>query len=611
MIFKNGKVDFDLSKIKVSDLTDAEIEELKIYLKSIPIGRAVDFYSDVKDSQEVKSNPKVEKFLNSKDISNIKDAWEKENDLEEENEPDTTEVKTKRALGPATAGKDKGYNNRIPLKIKKEEQKINTSKMPVKEIFLNLTSTTTPQGNEKLMEPFMPKGWKKDTSGNYYYKIGDPSVMFTCHLDTADSGQPKDITHVIKGDFVETDGKTILGGDDKAGAAIMIYMIQKGKEGLYYFFYGEERGCQGSRALDRYLDGNKDDVLYKKINKVVSLDRRDYDSIITFQGERCCSDEFADELAKRLNEAGGFKYKKDPTGLVTDSHSVAEKFPECTNLSVGYDDQHSVREKQNVVFLQQLADACLKVDWETLPVKRDPTKVEHAYSNYNRRGKYYSSEWEGDNRWWESGGFGTGRAVATAMGPGQLPAGQKYVTDYLGNEIEVADAQWCEYDKQWCTKEEAIWVEYVGFYTTPDFDASKVKPKAAPDASGLVVMTPDDFKKGVDIYSNSGEEFGTITDVGEDEEHLVTITTRGNTKFIAPPHKILTYNFKKKSGGGAGGTKKLTEKDLKEGLEVFHPGFGKGKIVGIRPDKSIVKVIFEDPSKGEKDLRVDVADMKF
>jgi len=491
----------------------------------------------------------------------------------------------------------------------KEDKKISINKMStIKDLFLKLTSTTMPGGNEKLIEPYLPSGWKKDANGNYYFKIGDPTVMFACHMDTADSGQPKEVKHVIKGDYIETDGKTLLGADDKAGATIMIYMIGKGIQGLYYFFHGEEHGCVGSRALNTYLGSNKDDELYKKINKVISLDRRDYDSVITFQmGERCCSAEFADELAKRLNEAGGFKYKQDPTGAVTDSHQVAEKFPECTNLSVGYDDQHSVREKQNIVFLEKLAEACCKVDWETLPVKRDPTKVEHQYS-YSRRGKYYS-DWERDDRWWEGGGYGqTTSARSTTTGPGQLAPGQTEVKDYLGNTVKVADAQWCEHDKQWCLKKDAIWVDYVGFYTTPDFDPTKVKREEVVDSKGMSPVTFDEAKKDMEIYSKTGELFGTITEVDNEGPHpKVIITTTMNSKFILPPDKFSKYDFKKKSESG--GSRKLTEKDLKEGLVIFHPIFGEGKIIGIRPDKLIIKISFKN--KGEKDIRVDVGDMKF
>ncbi len=63
--------------------------------------------------------------------------------------------------------------------------------MSIKDLFLKLTKSTMPNGYEKLVENYLPKGWKKDFHGNYYIKIGDPTTMFTSHADTADSGQPK------------------------------------------------------------------------------------------------------------------------------------------------------------------------------------------------------------------------------------------------------------------------------------------------------------------------------------------------------------------------------------------------------------------------------------
>jgi hypothetical protein len=522
---------------------------------------------------------KKEKFMkNPKNVELLEQITGK--DFEEEEEEDEEEGKTQ--------------------KEKKEKNNIKAMPGTIKDLFIKLTKSTMPGGHEDLVEQYLPAGWKKDNHGNYYIKIGDSSVMFTSHVDTADYGQPKEVTHVMKGDMIETDGKTILGADDKAGTAVMIYMIEKKIPGLYYFFLGEEHGCVGSRALNTYLNSHRDDELFKKIDKVIALDRRDYDSVITSQvGDRCCSDEFAEELAKRLNAAGaGFKYRKDPTGLVTDSHQVATKFPECTNLSVGYDAQHSHQEKQNIVFLQKFADVCCKIDWETLPVKRDPTKVESTY-NYGRRTRYYDDDWS-DQRWWEGG---VGAPKATSLGPGSLPANAEYVTDYLGNDIRVADAQWCEYDKAWCPKDDAIWVDYIGFYTTPDFDPAKVVKKRPINAGGMTPLTLEDLKKGVKIYGKDGDLFGTVLDI---DDKFVTISTQGQSKFITKPDKILIYGFQIKAEKGGN---KLTEKDLKEGLLVIHPQFGEGKIIGIRNDKMIVKVMFKE--KGEKDLRVDVASMSF
>jgi hypothetical protein len=193
--------------------------------------------------------------------------------------------------------------------------------------------------------------------------------MFTSHLDTA-SSQLKEVHHVINGDIIRTDGSSILGADDKAGVTIMMFMIENNITGLYYFFLGEEVGCVGSRKVSS---------VHKKtplpnITKVVSFDRRGYDSVITYQfGGRCCSDTFGNALAKELNNNGvDFKYSVDPTGIYTDSAQFIDIYPECTNISVGYKNEHTSSEQQDIKHLIELCHTVIKVDWENLPIDRNP-----------------------------------------------------------------------------------------------------------------------------------------------------------------------------------------------------------------------------------------------
>lgn len=259
--------------------------------------------------------------------------------------------------------------------------------MKVRRKFIKLTKRTYPHGTEELLKDHLPIGYKSDGLGNYYLLIGDkPSTMFTCHLDTA-SKPIQNITHVFNGDFIETDKTTILGADDKAGMVVLLSLIENKIPGLYYFFIGEEVGCIGSGRLAQVWD--KTDFC-NHITKVVSFDRRGTDSVITdqFYGT-CCSDEFAKELANRLNnEDVTFKFKPDPTGVFTDSAKFMELVPECTNISVGYYNEHTVNEKQDIVFLKRLCNAVTKIDWETLPIKRDPKDDTFDLSYYR---KFYGS----------------------------------------------------------------------------------------------------------------------------------------------------------------------------------------------------------------------------
>jgi hypothetical protein len=267
--------------------------------------------------------------------------------------------------------------------------------MNIKETFLKLTSRTYPHKTESEILHLLPGNLETDGFGNKYFIIGEnPTVMFTSHLDTATPDNTP-VNHVIEGDIIKTDGKSILGADDKSGVTIMLYMMSKGVKGLYYFFLGEEVGCLGSKWLSEQHAVTPDQY----VKKVVSFDRRGTDSVITFQSSsRCCSEDFATALSKELNEKAktlniDFAYKNDPTGVYTDSAKFTKIYPECTNISVGYQSEHTFSESQNIDHLEKLAKTVCLVDWEILPVSRDPAKVEYSYYGGNFR-NYYAYDWD-------------------------------------------------------------------------------------------------------------------------------------------------------------------------------------------------------------------------
>ena len=231
---------------------------------------------------------------------------------------------------------------------------------------------------------------QKDEWGNYFYKVGESRSIFAAHLDTV-SKDYVNVTHVFDGNLIKTDGKTTLGADDKAGITILLWMIQNNVPGLYYFFIGEEVGCIGSgnAAKFGFFKGNYD--------RIISFDRRDVGSIITYQSSsRCCSDDFADALCRELNQTRKMSYKKDTGGVYTDSAEFTHLIPECTNVSVGYYKEHTTNESQDICHLTNLAEACVKVDWEKLPTKRNPETHEwkdYSYPTYGRKDYGYHDDW--------------------------------------------------------------------------------------------------------------------------------------------------------------------------------------------------------------------------
>jgi len=265
--------------------------------------------------------------------------------------------------------------------------------MDIKETFLSLTGRTYPHGTEADLFHLLPNNLQKDEFGNLFIQIGEnPSVMFTSHLDTATS-KLVEVIHKEEGEMIRTDGTTILGADDKAGVTILLWMIEHNIKGLYYFFLGEEVGCKGSKlvAAKHKLEP------IQHIKKVISFDRRGTDSVITFQSySRCCSEKFGEELSKQLNQNcqdGSFNYRNDPTGIYTDSVQFVSIYPECTNISVGYYNEHTSRECQDINHLIKLANTCLRVDWENLPIDRDPKVTETRDSGYTIGGGW-DWDWE-------------------------------------------------------------------------------------------------------------------------------------------------------------------------------------------------------------------------
>jgi hypothetical protein len=269
--------------------------------------------------------------------------------------------------------------------------------MRIKKKFLQLTKKTYPLGTESQLEKFLPSGWKKDDYGNYYVIVGkDFTTMFTCHLDTYTKGAQQEVVHRFNKNIIYTDGRTILGADDKAGMVVLLYMISKKVPGLYYFFLAEESGCIGSKKVAQSWSSG--DILFpelEQIKKVVSFDRKGTSSVITEQlYTECCSIDFAAELVDRLNTIGnGLFMRMDNNGFSTDSAQFMGIVPECTNISVGYYDEHTISERQDIDHLYKLCHAVVEINWETLPVKRTPEEPFGCYYPPKKTKTYYN-DWE-------------------------------------------------------------------------------------------------------------------------------------------------------------------------------------------------------------------------
>jgi hypothetical protein len=260
------------------------------------------------------------------------------------------------------------------------------TKEEFKSLFLKLTEYTIPFGEEGRLEKYLPSGYKKDSIGNYYYEIGKSETLFTTHLDTYSDKYEK-VTHVIEEDpyIIKTDGKTILGGDNKLGCSILIGMIQKGIPGVYYFFLGEEPILSGGLwGSSKALESNPD--YFKKFKRCIAFDRREYGSVVVRQKARmCCSNEFAKSIANELKRLADIHWDEAGAyGYYTDTAVFMDVIPECTNVSAGGFKEHYKEEWVDLNYTYNVFKVACQMDFESLPTVRE---LEVRYSKEKPKSK--------------------------------------------------------------------------------------------------------------------------------------------------------------------------------------------------------------------------------
>lgn len=224
-----------------------------------------------------------------------------------------------------------------------------------------------------------------DDSGEpmaYVITLGESRTLFTSHLDTVHADELAQNLPVFDPhlELIYKQDKECLGADCGTGVWLMYRMIEANVPGTYMFTMGEEHGGVGAR----WVAENCIEFL-KGFDRAVAFDRAGTTDVITHQaGTRCCSDIFATALSDAL----GLDYVPHSGGIYTDTAEFTEVIPECTNISVGYDMQHSGMETQDTQFLRVLLPRLLAVNWEALPTTRDP-KAKEIWRGFDE-GEYKS-----------------------------------------------------------------------------------------------------------------------------------------------------------------------------------------------------------------------------
>lgn len=231
------------------------------------------------------------------------------------------------------------------------------------------------------------------------------AVLFSCHVDTVHSkaesdGKPQQLAfdpafgHLFLADKKDSG---CLGGDDGCGVYIMLKMLKAGVKGKYIFHTGEECGGVGSRA---FVTKRKE--FCEDLEMVVAFDRavrtNENPEVILTQGcQKCASTDFGEALCNELNKVDfDLPYVVSHKGSFTDSKTYRNSVPECVNIGCFYQHQHGPEEYVDVVGLEKLVKAACQVEWDKLPIIRNPFVAPARDDMFDfDSGRSYAGLWHG------------------------------------------------------------------------------------------------------------------------------------------------------------------------------------------------------------------------
>jgi hypothetical protein len=347
-----------------------------------------------------------------------------------------------------------------------------------------------------IHEFISPLGTTCDGFGNHYLRIGSAPILWSCHTDTVHKkGGYQELKRVGECTIAVHDAckaSNCLGADDTAGVWLMREMIHANVPGLYVFHREEEIGSNGSR----WIAANNAKLL-EGIKFAVALDRKGFTDVITHQGVRTCSDEFAKSMGAQL----GMNYVPSQFGMFTDTKNYRGLIGECTNLSVGYHGAHSSSETLDGIHLFALRDKLISLDVNALIEKRKAGEADKYDWTYGSEYYGYPSDYWGGDDYRRTYG--------------------SYSRSYYGHTPTADESYWgkvkkhygrgshTSITKQWDRKTQTFKiVTKTTYYPKPTTSVPVVKPASVPVVSQKkdLITLPDRVMQGEEYSDNELDE---------------------------------------------------------------------------------------------------------
>lgn len=109
--------------------------------------------------------------------------------------------------------------------------------MKIVDTFTMIVKIDSVSGNEKTMATYLKKWldnigfeWKTDKLGSIIARVkgqNNPVLLLSSHMDTVEPGN--NINPIVKNNYIQSDGKTILGADNKASISAIICAVEEYK----------------------------------------------------------------------------------------------------------------------------------------------------------------------------------------------------------------------------------------------------------------------------------------------------------------------------------------------------------------------------------------------